>query len=166
MQRVLIIGHGNPYRGDDGLGFRAAEQYEASNRRHATVEVMAVQRLKPEHVQNVAQSDLVIFLAVGTKGEPGTVCGQEVFPESRCDGLFTRELTPCALLGASSVIYKRCPQAYLISVTGDNFGFSSQLSSKVEAALPEVMQRIDDVLKTVQETPADAPKTMAAFVGQ
>ena len=94
MKRILVIGCGNPYRGDDGVGFRVADQYETLNEDHGTVQVMAVQELKPELVEAVSHADSVVFVHAATNGEPGMVWTREISSESHCNGLGTHSLRP------------------------------------------------------------------------
>lgn len=155
MNRILIIGYGNPHRGDDGVGYHAAEQFEAMNKDHVTVQTIATEELKPEMVEDVSKSDLVVFIdASNNRGEPGTVWGQEIRPDDDCDGVFSHDLTPCVLLAASKVIYHRVPEAVLICIKGENFGFSAHLSPAVEAALPKVFDRLNDIIRSAREREA------------
>ena len=151
MKRILLIGFGNPYRGDDGFGFRAAEQYEEMNR-DPEVEVMATQELHPELAEVISHADLVLFLDAGTNGEPGVVQTCDLSPSKQPTGLFSHELTPETLLAAAKVIYGHCPAGMLISVTGENFGISSHLSPEVENAVPRAHARIREIIASVRSS--------------
>jgi len=118
------------------------------NRDHASVEVVLTQELKPEMVEQASRCDLVIFVKSTTKGAPGTVFANQVGPDSKCEGVFAHELTPCSLLAATKVMYKRCPEALVIEITGQEFGFGAHLSPRVEAALPKVFERIQSQLSS------------------
>jgi hydrogenase maturation protease len=146
MSKVLVIGYGNPFRADDGIGFRAAEQFEAENPDHASIEVVASQQLKPEMIEAVSRVDLVIFIDANSNGVPGTVCSRQIGPIDIPEGIFSHSLTPGSVLTAAKLIYRRCPQAVMISVTGKSFGFSSNLTPEATAALPQVSQRIREVI--------------------
>jgi hydrogenase maturation protease len=47
MARVLIIGYGNPFRSDDGLGWQIANELSRTNR-SAETEVLPCHQLTPE----------------------------------------------------------------------------------------------------------------------
>ena len=61
MARALIIGYGNPLRGDDGLGWRAAEQL-AEIIPQSEAEVIACHQLTPELAEPISRARLVIFI--------------------------------------------------------------------------------------------------------
>jgi len=145
MQHILVVGFGNPYRGDDGFGLHAAEQFEEMNH-DPEVRVVATQELHPELAEVISQADLVLFLDAGTEGVPGTIQVGELFPSERTTGLFSHELTPVSLLAAAKIVYGHCPAGMLITVTGENFGISSHLSPEVAAALPRVYIRIQEII--------------------
>src|SRR5579863_2441204 len=61
MSRTLIIGIGNPLRGDDGLGWRAVE----SLRQIASlqeVETVTCHQLTPEMAESVSRAERVVFI--------------------------------------------------------------------------------------------------------
>jgi hydrogenase maturation protease len=151
MEQMLVIGFGNPYRGDDGVGFQAAEQFETLNRDPA-VTVLARQELQPELAEVISKVDFVVFIDAATPGTsaPGAVQARELEAKARDTGLFSHELTPETLLAAAQVLYGRCPAGMLVSITGENFGISSQLSPKVSAALPDVVARIRELLASAK----------------
>jgi hydrogenase maturation protease len=68
MARVLIVGYGNPLRGDDGLGWHAAEALRAAL---PEAEILAVHQLTPELAEDASRAELVIFLDAAETGAPG-----------------------------------------------------------------------------------------------
>jgi hypothetical protein len=50
--QVLIVGYGNPLRGDDGLGWRAAERLRTVIQ-DAGVEILALHQLTPELMETL-----------------------------------------------------------------------------------------------------------------
>jgi hydrogenase maturation protease len=150
MERILVIGYGNPHRGDDGFGFHAAEQLQTMIHEQA-VTVMTVEQLKPEMAETIAQVDLVVFLEVASAGIPGAVHMGELFPKDAPEGLLSHDMNPGKLLAAAQIIYGRCPEAVMITVAGENFGFSAHLSPAVEAALPKVFERLKEIVVSAKD---------------
>lgn len=61
MAHTLIIGYGNPLRGDDGLGWHVAQRLAAVLPQHrARIEVC--HQLTPELAEPISRADLVIFI--------------------------------------------------------------------------------------------------------
>ena len=164
MNRILVIGYGNPYRGDDGFGIRAAEQFEGMNT-DSGVQVVAAQELRPEFAEMASRVDLLIFLDASTQGQPGTVRLTDVALAEGATGLFSHDLTPERLLAAAQVIYGCRPHGLLISVTGEDFGIGAQLSPVVAASLPSVFQRLQAIIADARKEPAKA-NAVAAGVGR
>ena len=140
MSRVLIIGYGNPLRGDDGFGWQAAIRLlELIS--DPEVEVMAVQQLTPELMEPVSRAGRVVFIDAAAAGEPGVLHQRPVSadPETR---RFTHHSTPGGLLAGAATLFGRAPEATLYSVPGQYFGFGERLTPPVERALAEVVARV------------------------
>ena len=147
MKRILVVGYGNPHRADDGIGYRAALEYLARNSDRGNVQVIAAETLKPDIVAEMSQANLVVFIdGSNCHGEPGSIWRQEIFSDETVDGVLAHPLTPPIALKACHVIYHRAPEAILLCVKGENYGFGSRVSPVVEATLPALMQRLDEIV--------------------
>jgi hydrogenase maturation protease len=145
MTHILIIGYGNPLRGDDGIGWHAAgllQQHYAHDRR---IEVLQCRQLAPELAADIASSDHVIFIDAVEAGPAGsirhcTVCGEAhlTFTTHSCD--------PQALLASCLDLYGKCPTAALVAVTGESFAVQQQLTATLERALPLVVNRTEKMV--------------------
>jgi hydrogenase maturation protease len=122
---VLVIGYGNPLRGDDGFGFRAAERIPGA---------LAVHQLTPELMEPISRADRVLFLDAAAEGVPGEVRRRPVHPAPDARS-FTHHSTPESLLAGALALYGRAPDAILLTVTGADFSLSETLSPPVQAAL-------------------------------
>lgn len=70
--RVLIIGYGNPLRGDDRLGWVVAAQLgEQLGEQHGTVRTL--HQLVPELAEELARYDVAMFVDASATQEPGSV---------------------------------------------------------------------------------------------
>jgi hydrogenase maturation protease len=125
---MLIIGYGNPLRGDDGFGYRAAERIPGA---------IAVHQLTPELMDPIARADRVLFLDAAVEGAPGEIRRRRVEPQS-AGPAFSHHATPESLLAGALTLYGRAPDAELITVTGANFSLSDELSPAVERALADI----------------------------
>ena len=145
QKRILVVGLGHPYRGDDGIGILAAEQFEAMNQ-DSTVEVMVAQELLPELAEVISHIDLLVFLDARAGGVPGSVEVSEVKPSEVGIGVFLHTLTMETLLSTARTLFGHAPKAILISLAGESFDFGSHLSPQVEDALPLLLKRIKEVI--------------------
>jgi hydrogenase maturation protease len=150
----LIIGYGNPLRGDDGLGWHAAQQIAACDWARGA-EVIACHQLTPELAAQVGAAGLVIFIDVHcpTAAEPATspeqVRCQRVQPGPTNQpgvGSFSHHLDPAMLLACAQVLYQAAPPAYLLSLTSDYFDYATELSPAMQARLPALLAQVRALL--------------------
>jgi len=129
---MLIIGYGNPLRGDDAFGIRAAERIPGA---------LAVHQLTPELMDLIARADRVLFLDAAAEGAPGQIRRRGIEPGG-AEAAFTHHLTPEALLAGVLALYGRAPKAEIITVSGANFSLSDRLSPEVQSALDSLLSSI------------------------
>ena len=146
MNKVLIIGFGNPLRSDDGFGWHAgrlaARQLDGQG-----AEVITCHQLTPELAERLSQCDRAVFMDADMEGEPGDVHYCDLQPHSPATSAFTHSCSPAGLLATAAVLYGHCPQAVMITVSAQSFDFGESLSPAVAAALPKVLRRVLDYIQ-------------------
>jgi hydrogenase maturation protease len=160
MPRVLVIGIGNPLRGDDALGWHATRQlaqgwgaateaqFLEDNRclsADESVEIMTCQQMTLDLVEPVHEAGKVIFIDAGVKGEPGSLVCQTVAPDSP-QNLISHQFDAPTLLAAVKALYGVCPEAVVLTVTASSFDFVEELSPPVAARLPELVKRVQELI--------------------
>jgi hydrogenase maturation protease len=147
MAKILVIGYGNPLRSDDGFGLRAVEQLK-KDIKGQEVDLVECQQLTPELAERVAKTDLVLFVDADTDGVSGTMHTRRIKASAgqNSDALL-HHLDPAGLLGLTQALYKKSPEAMLLTVTGECFGFGKQLSAEVAKALPGVVHHIEEIIE-------------------
>jgi hydrogenase maturation protease len=138
---ILIVGYGNPLRGDDGLGRRAAEEL-AGRWPESEVRVEAAHQLFVEMAPAAAESDFAVFIDAGRDGAPGEVRAVPVRSVEFGASSLTHHVTPETLLAVAQSLYGRRPDAILATIAGEDFGHGEKLSSRVERAMPELLARV------------------------
>lgn len=147
MAKILVIGYGNPLRSDDGFGQRAVEQLKKEIKGQE-VEFLECQQLTPELAERVAKVDLALFVDADTDGISGSMHSR--FIAARRDQnseTLMHHLDPAGLLGLAEALYKKVPKAMLLTVTGECFGYGTQLSAEVAKALPGVVHHIEEIIE-------------------
>ncbi|HEX8925668.1 MAG TPA: hydrogenase maturation protease [Terriglobales bacterium] len=147
---LLIIGYGNPLRGDDGIGPAVIDQLQGSPIADRA-ELLQRHQLGPELAEQVAASDAVIFIdasAVGTAGEIRTRRLQA--PEVATSDL-THHVSPELLLATARELYGRAPNAALVTVCGESFEMGAPMSAvacnSVHKVVPMLDSLADDLLR-------------------
>ena len=140
--RLLIIGYGNPLRGDDGVGWQIADPLARLAGDSATV--LTVHQLTPELAEPISGADLVVFIDACYEGRPGTWTCETIRPDPNPSHEFTHYLTPANLLTYTRAVFGDHPKALLISVAGRSFDYSQGLSPAVAAVVPEIVASVSE----------------------
>ncbi len=147
MATCLIVGFGNPLRSDDGAGSKAAARLE-SELSSPELQVIAAHQLTPEMAEPVARSSRVLFLDASHTGAPGEIRCERIGRQKACgDPQFqhasvSHRLAPSALLELAARYFHAEPEAWLLTITGDNFDLGESFSPAVEAAWKAYLARI------------------------
>ncbi len=139
----LIIGIGNPSRGDDALGPRAIDRLEALNL--PDVELLTDFQLQVEYLLDMEARKEVVFIDASASGEeafqfaPVTALADQSYS--------SHALTPAAVLAAYERHYgQAAPPAYVLAIRGYEFELGEELSKRaalnLEAALAFLAGRL------------------------
>ena len=145
---VVVVGYGDPFHGDDGVRFHVATVLEGSMHQ-PSVRTYAVHELTADLVDPVGLAKLVIFIDASVIDPPGAVRAFELKPASGVDVLRHRLAQAAAaqrLLAMARLVHANRPRAYVIRVGGKSFQRGDGLSPQVRDALPEVVDRVQDLV--------------------
>jgi hydrogenase maturation protease len=145
---ALVIGYGNPLRGDDGVGWHAVEGLVRDG---AIGDTRALTRhqLTPELAADVAGATAVVFVDARAD-DGGAVRVDLVVPEAGAPGVpgaWTHHMTPGALVAMAGDLYGHTPRAWLVTVPAASTGASDELSPEIRALLPFVVAAVEDLLQ-------------------
>lgn len=140
--RTLVIGYGSPIRGDDAIGPLAADAL-ASGPLPPGVTVLSRHVLTAELAEDLAAADRVIFLDAAAQGSAGEVRVQALQPDAASVSTMAHFLDPRELLAWCQALYRRTPQAWLVSAAGETFDYACYtLSAAATAALPAMLAEV------------------------
>lgn len=153
MNKTVVIGIGNPLRGDDGVGWAVVAALESVAAAWGLTAVHAHQLL-PELIDEFRCASQVIFVDASVAGEPGTITVTPIQPAT--DGpAASHQMHPGVLLALGMKIYGRMPSAHLLTVAGQDFGYTETLSVPVAQAVTAVLQQIQQLIQA--PTPVSGP---------
>jgi len=141
--RVLVLGIGNPGRGDDGLGPAAAERLEALGLPGVTCD--ANYQLNIEDAQACSRHDLVVFVDAA-RGLRAPFAWTEARPETDVPAM-THALGPGAVLAVCAALYGRAPEARLLAVRGHRWGVGEGLSPRARKDLGAAVRFLEGFLR-------------------
>jgi len=135
VNRILVLGYGNPGRQDDGLGPAVAVAIDSLGWPRLTA--LDNYQLNIEDAWEVAAHDVVWFVDASKTG-PAPYAVHEVAPSLTID--FTSHLVrPEAILAIAQQCYGRAAKAHLLAIRGYQFEFvealTPQAADNLEAAL-------------------------------
>ncbi|MDD5263538.1 MAG: hydrogenase maturation protease [Candidatus Bipolaricaulis sp.] len=147
----LVIGIGNPLRGDDGIGPRVVAELGPV----PSADAIGVAQLTPELALRLRTADRVLFVDAAVAGEAGTLV-RRIRP-ARGHGL-GHAVSPEALLDWTERVFGRAPDAWLLAVPGRLFDVAERLSPEGEKALPEAVEAVQAWLRSaaVESSEEDA----------
>lgn len=140
MAKVLIVGIGNPLRGDDGLAWHATRLLE-KDLKGQDVEILTCHQLTPDLAEVARKAELLILIDACTEGTPGSLTIRPVAPEASSSG-FTHDFSLETLLKTSQSLYGSHPRAVAFTITAESFPYGSELSPCVSAAIPTLVARV------------------------
>jgi hydrogenase maturation protease len=147
MKKTLLVGYGNPLRGDDAVGWVVASLLSSSEGEEA-LRVRTLHQLLPELAWELAEFDTAVFVDASAEERPGSVRIREVQPPREAPvRLFSHHVGPRELLSMAQALFGHAPRAFLVTIGGKEFGFSEQLSPEVQAAATKAAEYVRALLK-------------------
>lgn len=135
----LVIGYGNPGRGDDGIGPRLVELLEERDWPGAgRVDLVAAFQLAPEHAADVAAHAWVVFADAAADG-PAPFSVRRLAASAGA-AFTTHVVAPGAVLALAEAGFASRAAAWLLSVRGHRFGAGETLSRRAAENLEAAVE--------------------------
>ncbi|HYN59675.1 MAG TPA: hydrogenase maturation protease [Rubrivivax sp.] len=146
--RTLVVGYGSPIRGDDAIGPLAADAL-AAGPLPPGLRVLSRHVLTAELAEDLAAVDRVIFLDAAVQGPPGEVRVRQLGSDAHAMSTMGHFLDPRELLAWCETLYRRVPQAWLVSAAAHSFDYACyRLSPAATAAVPAMLAEVHRLLAT------------------
>lgn len=147
-RHVLVLGFGNPARGDDGAG-RAVLQSLAKLQLPPLVELLEAHQLLPEFAERFATASLVVLVDADARRPAGLISRIRVRPATASDG--GHRWTAATLAALAVEMTGHCAPIVAYTVGGADFAATAPweltLSPAVADAVERVAQRIARILR-------------------
>jgi hydrogenase maturation protease len=145
---TLIIGYGNPSRGDDALGPVALEEIERRMARFPAreqIDYVTDFQLQVEFVTDLSGRQRIIFIdAAATGMEPFTFGKLEADREG---SITSHALSPASLLTVYKNTYgEDAPACFLLGIRGNEFELGTPLSERAKRNLDAALAMLDQWL--------------------
>jgi hydrogenase maturation protease len=154
MDKVLIIGYGNPDREDDGVAWHILQRLSQRLGRGEldpesggldqlgqSPDLLFVLQLTPELADLMAEYDGVCFVDAHTGDYPEALRIDQIGAEFQASP-FTHHMTPQTCLALAETLHGHAPAGTVVSIKGYQFGFSHRLSPETDALADEAVTYI------------------------
>ncbi len=149
MKRTVVIGYGNPLRGDDGVAWKVIEHLTPLVE-ELPVELIKEHQLTPEMAESIHNADLVVFVDASVEGRPGTWRSEALrLTKSHQAPPLGHHFDIEGLLSYCKAVYNHCPNTVVVSIVAESFDFKEQLSPSIDKILPHITRYIFDMLNKV-----------------
>ncbi|NER78824.1 MAG: hydrogenase expression protein HypE [Leptolyngbya sp. SIO1D8] len=146
---VVVIGYGNPHRGDDAIGDTVVSRLHAL--KMSNLKAYSVTQLTPELSGKLAAADIAIFVDACKLNNVDTVriksvdaCGSET--AGSAVPAFGHSCDPCSLLALTYSAYGHYPQAWWIEVPASDFIKGQPLSELAEYGIAQALAEIKELI--------------------
>jgi hydrogenase maturation protease len=150
--KFLVIGFGNPGRGDDGLGPAIAERLEELSIEGLTVE--SDYQLTVEHAAMAAEHDVVVFADAAADAE-ASFYFRPCAP-APSDKFSSHSVTPGEVLLLAQACFQKNPEAYVLGIRASKMAeFGEGLSDQAKLDLEAALEFLTDFLTTAVQRHRD-----------
>ncbi|CAN5141866.1 hydrogenase [soil metagenome] len=136
---VLLVGIGNTLRRDDGAGMAVVGRFAE----RPDCRVLGVHQLLPEHVDELACSDRVVFVDAAVDAEQVLL---DRVATSTVHTALGHTCDPAGLLALCESLHGRTPVAWLLTIPAYDLGFGEWLSDETAAGVEVAVRRLAEWL--------------------
>ena len=141
---TLVLGWGNPGRGDDGLGPESVQAIEKMDLPGLAVD--SDYQLQVEDGAEVARYRRVVFVDADRCGVEPFRLGR-LYPQDGGMSFSTHSVTPGAVLALARDLFKVEPEAWLLGICGYDFDeFDEQLSDRARSNMDQAVRYLQAVV--------------------
>jgi len=142
---VVVVGYGNTLRTDDGLGWYAADRL-AGDPRLTGVTVLQRHQLMPELALDISAAALVVLVDASHALPAGAFTVTQVEGASDATTTWSHHLDPPSVVALAHELYGRAADVFLVCCGVESCEMGDRLSPAVEAALPQVVDAVVEVI--------------------
>ncbi len=154
MKRTLVVGFGNAYRRDDGVGRAVVNRLrerlghpsldpndDGFNDLGRPIDTVVMHQLAPDLGEDLKGYDLVIFVDAHTDTLDEEICTAELRAEHKTPFVY-HQTHPATVLDVAEQIHGEAPEGYVVSLRGYDFDFGEGLSEQTEALLEPAVEKV------------------------
>ncbi len=146
MPRMIVIGYGNPLRGDDAIGWLAAQKL-SEKFQDPQITIIASHQLTPEMSLSLSEHEKALFLDSKAGARVGRIQARSIHLKKDTPvGTFSHEVSPEGLLAQSKLLYGKAPKAFICTMECEDFELKEGLSAKAEDNFQRYLKAAEEVI--------------------
>ena len=155
MKKTLVVGFGNLYRRDDGVGRAVVNRLRQRLGREPLdpmddgfedlghpIDTVVMHQLVPELAETLADYALVIFVDAHVESSVHDPIHEERLEVVHRRPFVYHQTHPSTVLALTRQMFDRAPEAVLLSLLGHDFDFGEGLSEETAARVGPAVNRI------------------------
>jgi hydrogenase maturation protease len=142
LDSLWIVGYGNPQCRDDGIGPYAASRLKDLLSGMRSIHVRPYHQMDPALVEDLKDAGGVLFIDATVEPLAAGWQRSALHPSIDEWPYLVHDFNAPLLLGLIKLFYGRCPEAWMVSVQGDDFGFGEGLSDGARQRADEAVNAI------------------------
>jgi hydrogenase maturation protease len=148
---ILLIGYGNELRADDGAGPVVVRELAASE---PAAESVVVHQLLPELAERLAAVRFVVFVDAGLAPADAEVDVRRIEPAPVPVPL-GHVADPRSLLALTHRLHGRVPEAWQVTVPGQDFGLGQNLSPRAQRNVHAAVRCLTELIHRPERADPD-----------
>lgn len=164
MKKTLVVGFGNLYRRDDGVGRAVVNRLRQRLGREPLdsmddgfddlghqVDTVVMHQLVPELAETLADYELVVFVDAHVGATIPEPLHEERLEVVHRTPFVYHQTHPSTVLALTRQMFGRVPEAVLISLLGHDFDFGEGLSEETAALVEPAVVRILALARSTED---------------
>jgi hydrogenase maturation protease len=143
-----IIGYGNAQRRDDGIGPYIVNRLRPRFADRKDVHLRVSHQLEPDLIEPLKNATTILFVDAAIRRGAAGRRWMAIQPELKTLSFLGHQVTPAFILGWLQCLYRRCPNAWLVTIEGNDFRFGSGLSPVARKRAEQVIGEITALVLT------------------
>ena len=135
--KILLIGIGNSGRGDDGLGWAFLDAVQQEKNLEA--ELIYKYQLNIEDAELISNADKVLFIDADNRKWENGYNMEKCKPKDSFE-FTTHALSPGVIIALSQNLYDHVPEAYVLSIEGEEWELREGLGSNAKQNLKKALE--------------------------
>lgn len=143
LSGLWIIGYGNPQRRDDGVGAWVVDRLRPNLEHRPDIHLWIQHQLVPDMIDTLKAARTIVFVDATTETLERGWNWTAPQPEFTALPYLAHHFSPAFILWLLLRVYDQTPEAWMVSVAGNDFSFGNGLSQRASRRAARAASEIE-----------------------